>query len=142
MVAPVVLTCRRSRRARRMMPRPPNRWVVRLADGVRALPRPNGRPRADSPAVTAVTTRTTGRCLHSRSGQNRGGIEVRPRGLEGIVMTLRRAWAGSTEAPLEMQLTGTGRPSCAPLRDRSEACTLTRDHRVRVVQDRAAISRR
>ncbi len=37
-----------------------------------------------------------------------GGFEGRPGWLEGILTTLRWAWAGSTKAPLEMPSTSTG----------------------------------
>ena len=40
--------------------------------------------------------------------RNPGGIEGRPGWLEGILMTLRWAWAGSTKAPLEMPSSSAG----------------------------------
>jgi hypothetical protein len=39
---------------------------------------------------------------------NPGGLEGRPGWLEGILATLRWAWSGSTEAPLEVPSTSTG----------------------------------
>ena len=40
--------------------------------------------------------------------RNPGGFEGRPGWQEGILTTLRWAWAGSPEAPLEMPSTSTG----------------------------------
>jgi hypothetical protein len=42
------------------------------------------------------------------SGRNPGGVKGRPGWLEGILMTLQWAWAGSRKAPLELPSTGTG----------------------------------
>ena len=40
--------------------------------------------------------------------RNPGGLNGRPGWLEGILTTLRWAWAGSTKVPLEMRSTSTG----------------------------------